>query len=70
MKREKEENRNDAVLGVAESGWICCVSWSRTASEPSQLREEWARRIREAELLTAMTRESFGATSVYNNYVE
>ncbi len=38
----------------------------------SQLREEWARRIREAKLLTAMTdTEIFSeATSVYDNYVE
>ncbi len=38
----------------------------------TQLREEWARRIREAKLLTAMTdAEIFSeATSVYDNYVE
>src|ERR1700756_2547832 len=36
------------------------------------LREEWARRITEAELLTAMSPEElFGeATAVYDNYVE
>jgi rsbT co-antagonist protein RsbR len=38
----------------------------------SELREEWARRIMEAELLTAMTKEEIlaEATSVYDNYVE
>ncbi len=38
----------------------------------TQLREEWARRITEAQLLTAMTKEeTFAeATSVYDNYVE
>ncbi len=38
----------------------------------TQLREEWARRITEAELLTAMTKEEIfaEATSVYDNYVE
>src|SRR3981081_1848666 len=38
----------------------------------TQLREEWARRITEARLLTAMTKEEVfaEATSVYNNYVE
>src|SRR5262245_49931989 len=38
----------------------------------TQLREEWARRITRAELLTAMTdQEIFSeATSVYDNYVE
>src|SRR5215475_2213726 len=38
----------------------------------TQLREEWARRITDARLLTAMTKEeTFAeATSVYDNYVE
>jgi rsbT co-antagonist protein RsbR len=38
----------------------------------TQLREEWARRITEAELLTAMTQDEIfaEATSVYDNYVE
>src|SRR5215831_4752279 len=38
----------------------------------TQLREEWARRITEAELLTALTEEEIfsEATAVYDNYVE
>src|SRR2546426_3914582 len=38
----------------------------------SQLREEWARRITRAQLLTAMSREEIFAdtTLVYDNYVE
>ena len=38
----------------------------------TQLREEWARRITEAQLLVAMTKEEIftEATSVYDNYVE
>jgi rsbT co-antagonist protein RsbR len=38
----------------------------------TQLREEWARRITDAELLTSMTKEEIfsEATSVYDNYVE
>jgi rsbT co-antagonist protein RsbR len=38
----------------------------------TQLREEWARRITESRLLTAMTREEIfaEATSLYDNYVE
>ncbi len=38
----------------------------------TQLREEWARRITQSQLLTAMTREEIfaEATSVYDNYVE
>src|SRR6266481_3954660 len=37
----------------------------------TQLREEWARRITQSQLLTAMTREEIfsEATSVYDNYV-
>ena len=51
----------------------CCASWSRTCARTApQLREEWARRITEAQLLTAMTPEEIfsEATSVYDNYVE
>jgi len=38
----------------------------------TQLREEWARRITESRLLTAMSQEEIfaEATSVYDNYVE
>lgn len=38
----------------------------------TQLREEWARRITDAKLLTAMTSEEIfaEATSVYDNYIE
>jgi len=38
----------------------------------TQLREEWARRITEAQLLTAMTKEEIfaEATSIYDNYVD
>jgi rsbT co-antagonist protein RsbR len=38
----------------------------------TQLREEWARRITESQLLTAMTKDEIfaEATSVYDNYVE
>jgi rsbT co-antagonist protein RsbR len=46
------------------------VAHLREKSTP--LREEWARRITEAQLLTAMTKEEVfaEATSVYDNYVE
>src|SRR5919198_640336 len=41
-------------------------------SNRTQLRQEWARRIGEARLLTALTQEEIfsEATSVYDNYVE
>src|SRR6266478_5440579 len=73
MKREKKRIENDAAPPTAESGvdllreLVAHLRQNRT-----QLREEWARRIREAELLTAMSQEEIfsEATSVYNNYVE
>jgi rsbT co-antagonist protein RsbR len=42
------------------------------AQNRAQLREEWVRRITEAKLLTAMTKEEIfaEATSVYDSYVE
>src|SRR5438093_5109497 len=42
------------------------------AQNRTQLREEWVRRITDARLLTAMTREEIfaEATSVYDSYVE
>src|SRR6476661_7361853 len=46
---------------------VAHLGFSRT-----QLREEWVRRITEAQLLTAMTRDEIfaEATSVYDSYVE
>src|SRR6185369_9184292 len=45
---------------------------SHLRANRTQLREEWARRIGEARLLTALTPEEIfnEATSVYDNYVE
>ncbi len=45
---------------------------SHLGQNRTQLREEWVRRITEARLLTAMTREEIfaEATSVYDSYVE
>src|SRR5881628_1927427 len=73
MKRKAKRTENEAASPMAESGvdllreLVAHLRRNRT-----QLREEWARRIREAELLTAMTPEEIfsEATSVYDNYVE
>lgn len=45
---------------------------SHLREKRTQLREEWARRITDAQLLTAMSQEEIfsEATSVYDNYVE
>jgi rsbT co-antagonist protein RsbR len=58
-----EPNRMDALLREL----VAHLRENRT-----QLREEWARRITDAQLLTAMTPEEIfsEATSVYDNYVE
>jgi rsbT co-antagonist protein RsbR len=60
--RETPESRAD-LLGQL----VAHLRENRT-----QLREEWARRITDAELLTAMSQEEIfsEATSVYDNYVE
>src|SRR5438552_2478897 len=73
MKLEENRTENDAVSPTPESGvgllreLIAHLRQNRT-----QLREEWATRIREAALLTAMSDEEIfsEATSVYDNYVE
>ncbi|HEU4868856.1 MAG TPA: STAS domain-containing protein [Actinomycetota bacterium] len=58
-----DPNRMDALLREL----VAHLRENRT-----QLREEWARRITDAQLLTAMTPEEIfsEATSVYDNYVE
>lgn len=62
---------SNAAAGVSSEGLlpqlVQHLRRNRTA-----LREEWARRITEAELLTAMTPEEIfsEATAVYDNYVE
>src|SRR6267378_1567411 len=73
MKQKEKRTENDAASSMVGSGvdllreLVAHLRQNRT-----QLREEWARRIREAELLTAMSQEEIfsEATSVYNNYVE
>ena len=48
---------------------IASIQAAMTDSDVLQLREEWARRITDAELLTAMSQEEIfsEATSVYDN---
>ena len=73
MKREKKRTENDAVAPMPEGGvGLLRELVAHLRQNRTQLREEWARRIREAELLTAMSDEEIfsEATSVYDNYVE
>ena len=73
MEREQKRTENDAVAPMPEGGvGLLRELVAHLRQNRTQLREEWARRIREAELLTAMSDEEIfsEATSVYDNYVE
>ena len=73
MKLEEKRTENDAAAPMHESGvGLLRELVAHLRQNRTQLREEWARRIREAELLTAMSEEEIfsEATSVYDNYVE
>src|SRR5258707_3225885 len=64
---------NDSQANVPEATLeLLRALVSHLRENRTQLREEWARRITEAELLTAMSREEIfaEATAVYDNYVE
>lgn len=66
-RRTAPSRSNNRVPAASLSELVAHLRENRT-----QLREEWARRITEAQLLTAMTSEEIfaEATSVYDNYVE
>src|SRR5256712_10700100 len=66
---ERTPSRHSASEDTAEL-WRELVAHLR--QNRTQLREEWARRITDAQLLTAMSKEEIfsEATSVYDNYVE
>src|SRR5467141_2694618 len=73
MKLEEKRTENDAAAPMPEGGvGLLRELVAHLRQNRTQLREEWARRIREAELLTAMSDEEVfsEATSVYDNYVE
>ncbi|TLY28602.1 MAG: STAS domain-containing protein [Nitrospirae bacterium] len=79
-KAKRKEERGGTVsparlvppAGDESTGPLLRELVSHLRKNRTQLREEWARRITEAKLLTAMTREEIfaEATSVYDNYVE
>jgi len=73
MKLEEKRTENDAASPMPESGvGLLRELVAHLRQNRTQLREEWATRIREAALLTAMSEEEIfsEATSVYDNYVE
>jgi rsbT co-antagonist protein RsbR len=70
------ENTQDEYIETADNSRPASVLLRELVAHlrdnRTQLREEWARRITEAKLLTAMTKDEIfaEATSVYDNYVE
>jgi len=69
------EKLHEGVLPISKAGSGAALLRELVAhlrQNRSQLREDWARRIREAALLTAMSKDEIfsEATSVYDNYVE
>lgn len=71
---KKEENNLKVITQASQEATSALLRElvSHLRQNRTQLREEWARRITEAQLLTAMTKEEIfaEATSVYDNYVE
>src|SRR5258708_10073085 len=71
MKKNQRDANRELLTGESTSAvlpeLVALLRQNRT-----ELREEWARRITEAELLTAMTKEEIfaEATSIYDNYVD
>ena len=73
MKKYTEHQRNTGVSSpLTTPDQLLRELVSHLRQSRTQLREEWARRITEAQLLTAMSKEEIfaEATSVYDNYVE
>jgi rsbT co-antagonist protein RsbR len=67
-----EETGADVSGAYPDSSALLRELVAHLRANRTQLREEWARRITEARLLTALTPEEIfsEATSVYDNYVE
>jgi rsbT co-antagonist protein RsbR len=65
-------NRRMTIETDSETAAVLRELVSHLRENRTQLREEWARRITEAQLLTAMSKEEIfaEATSIYDNYVD
>jgi len=73
MRENAEPTENVGRVSTAESNAAVLRELvAHLRRNRTQLREEWARRIHEAKLLTAMSEDEVfsEATSVYDNYVE
>lgn len=72
-KNSRPDLQNNAAAGPGETNAALLRELvAHLRQNRTQLREEWARRITDAQLLTAMSKEEIfsEATSVYDNYVE
>ena len=69
--RMRRPNREVAQSSLESSAALLSELVAHLRENRTQLREAWARRITEAQLLTAMTKEEIfaEATTVYDNYV-
>jgi rsbT co-antagonist protein RsbR len=69
---EPARSRKAAAAAAPDASHLLPELVAHLRENRTQLREEWARRITDARLLTAMTPEELfsEATSVYDNYVE
>ena len=72
MKKDPEHPRSAGVELATTPDQLLRELVSHLRQNRTLLREEWARRITQAQLLTAMSKEEIfaEATSVYDNYVE
>src|ERR1051326_1753873 len=72
MKRKEIKNQLTDTHPPETSAALLRELVAHLRQNRTQLREEWARRITDAQLLTAMSKEEIfsEATSVYDNYVE
>src|SRR5258708_2661698 len=73
MRRNNKLTVDDSPLSTAEDkAHLLSELVAHLRQKRTQLREEWAKRIRDAQLLTSMTKEEVfsEATAVYDNYVE
>ncbi len=73
MPKAKSPDKAVSISAAAESTTAALLTElvAHLRQNRAQLREEWARRITESQLLTAMTKEEIfaEATSIYDNYV-
>src|ERR1051326_6549237 len=72
MKRKENKTQSTDSQPSETSAALLRELVAHLRQNRTQLREEWARRITDAQLLTAMSKEEIfsEATSVYDNYVE